>query len=90
MKRKIIFRLRKLREDKSEVIFNMKNEQELARQRGGRSIPTRGNSIWLELGKNFEDLKNKNRLGKQKIGNAGGWRNKHKPISARFKMYILT
>lgn len=34
MKRKIIFRLRKLREDKSEVIFNMKNEQELARQRG--------------------------------------------------------
>lgn len=34
MKREILFRLGKLREDKlEEVIFNMKNEQELVRER---------------------------------------------------------
>lgn len=64
----IPFRLGKLREDKSEVTYNMKKELELARQRewGGRNIERRENIILLDLGKSFKDLKSKNIVGKQK------------------------
>ena len=32
--------------------------------------------MWLELKKSFRDLKNKNSVAKQKIGNSGDWRNR--------------
>lgn len=68
-KTEILFRLGKAREDKAEeVIFNMKDEEKLAREGkwGRKNSSRRGNSMYSELGKSFQGLKNKNSVGKQR------------------------
>lgn len=62
--------MEKVREDKAEeVIFNMKDEEELAREGkwGRKNISKRGNSMCPELGKSFQGLKNKNSFDQARI-----------------------
>lgn len=57
-----------MRKDKAEVVFNMEDEEELARQgkRRQKKISRKGHSMYSELGKSFQGLKNKSSVGKPK------------------------